>query len=195
MSFPLTLLSLLINVTFLFDASNFARLLTSSLKTWLHLTGLFFHRYYYYLYWIFAVILPVGLPIALWGESFKWSFVSFVVRYLTTLHSTWFVNSTPHMFGDKPYNGNIAPVENPWVSVTTFGEGYHNYHHTFPWDYSAAELNYGFNLNRKLIDFTAWLGLAWNLKRPSFDLVDSAKTRIRSQYQREEMHDINGRGY
>ena len=99
------------------------------------------------------------------------------------------------MFGDKPYNRNIAPVENKWVSVTTFGEGYHNYHHTFPWDYSAAELNYGFNLNRKLIDLTAWMGLAWNLKRPSLDLVHSAKKRIRNRYQFEEMHDMNGRGY
>ena len=97
------------------------------------------------------------------------------------------------MFGDKPYNRNIAPVENSWVSATTFGEGYHNYHHTFPWDYSAAELNYGFNLNRKLIELTVWLGLAGNLKRPSAALVQLAKDKIRSH---DEMHDfVNGRGY
>lgn len=137
-------------------------------------------------------MLPVSIPVICWGEAWKYSFIAFVVRYLTTLHSTWFVNSTAHMFGSKPYNPSIAPVENGWVSVTTFGEGYHNYHHTFPWDYSAAELNYGFNLNRKMIDLTAWLGLAYNLKRPSPSLILSARKRIR---KREEMHDFNGRGY
>ena len=97
------------------------------------------------------------------------------------------------MFGAKPYNRNIAPVENMWVAMTTFGEGYHNYHHTFPWDYSAAELNYGPNLNRKLIELTVWLGLASNLKRPSADLIRLAKDKIRKH---DEMHDfVNGRGY
>ena len=45
------------------------------------------------------------------------------------------------------------------------GEGWHNYHHVFPWDYKTAELgNYTLNFTTAFIDFFAWLGLAYDRK-------------------------------
>lgn len=41
------------------------------------------------------------------------------------LHSTFFVNSAAHMFGDKPYDKDIKPVENSYVTYGCLGEGYH----------------------------------------------------------------------
>lgn len=39
------------------------------------------------------------------------------------------------------------------------GEGWHNYHHVFPWDYKAAELgNYSTNLSTAVIDLAAKYG-------------------------------------
>lgn len=32
------------------------------------------------------------------------------------------------MYGNKPYDKNIMPVENIAVSVAAMGEGFHNYH-------------------------------------------------------------------
>lgn len=32
------------------------------------------------------------------------------------------------MFGDKPYDKNIMPVENLSVAIAAMGEGFHNYH-------------------------------------------------------------------
>jgi len=46
----------------------------------------------------------------------------------------------------------------------TLGEGWHNYHHTFPFDYKAAELPYYFNLTTILIDLCAKIGWAYDLK-------------------------------
>lgn len=47
----------------------------------------------------------------------------------------------------------------------TSGEGWHNYHHVFPWDYKASELGkYSTNITKAIIDFFAWLGLAYDLK-------------------------------
>jgi stearoyl-CoA desaturase (delta-9 desaturase) len=58
------------------------------------------------------------------------------------------------------------------VSFVTNGEGWHNYHHVFPWDYKAAELgNYGLNLTTAFIDFFAYIGWAYDLKQPSKELV------------------------
>ena len=79
--------------------------------------------YYNSLYLIFAMILPIGIPMYFWGESLWMSFVlCYVGRYIDSLHATWFVNSAAHMFGDRPYSP-IMPVEIPWVSLCSYGEG------------------------------------------------------------------------
>ncbi|KAI1283689.1 Stearoyl-CoA desaturase 5 [Halotydeus destructor] len=134
--------------------------------------------FYYPLYVIFSMMLPICVPVYMWSESWVTSFLlCYVARYLITLHATWFVNSAAHMWGDKPYNKNMAPVENRWVSVITNGEGYHNYHHQFPGDYRASESGHGFNVTRQLIDLMATIGQAYNLKTASQGVVDSAKAR------------------
>lgn len=52
------------------------------------------------------------------------------------------------------------------------GEGWHNYHHAFPWDYKAAELpTYNGNLTTALIDLFAKLGWAYDLKTVSEDMI------------------------
>lgn len=52
------------------------------------------------------------------------------------------------------------------------GEGWHNYHHVFPWDYKAAELGkYSVNFTTMLLDIFQKIGWAWNMKQPSKELV------------------------
>lgn len=54
------------------------------------------------------------------------------------------------------------------------GEGYHNYHHTFPWDYRSAELGTNkINFSTIFIDICAKLGLAYDLRYPSLKLIKS----------------------
>lgn len=58
------------------------------------------------------------------------------------------------------------------VAIVAMGEGWHNYHHVFPWDYKAAELgDYAFNTTTFLIDMFAKIGWAYDLKQPSPELV------------------------
>lgn len=69
--------------------------------------------YYYWLYLVFSVLLPVSLPMMIWGLDWYRSFiVMYIMRYIVTLHSTWFVNSAAHMFGmtllDELEQGNRA---------------------------------------------------------------------------------------
>lgn len=47
------------------------------------------------------------------------------------------------------------------VAIAALGEGWHNYHHVFPWDYKTGELgSYMFNLTTLLIDLMAKIGWA-----------------------------------
>jgi len=60
---------------------------------------------------------------------------------------------------------SFLAADNWVVALLAIGEGWHNYHHTFPWDYKAAELGlYRFNWSTLFIDFFAWIGWAYDLK-------------------------------
>lgn len=60
---------------------------------------------------------------------------------------------------------NIGSVENWAVSVAAMGEGWHNYHHVFPWDYKAGEFGeYYLNVTTGFLDFMAKIGWASHSK-------------------------------
>lgn len=131
-------------------------------------------KYYWYFVLLFSVIIPTLIPYYVWGETYLASYcVAVTLRYCHTLHMTWLVNSAAHMFGNRPYDKHINASENSGVSIGAFGEGWHNYHHTFPWDYKASELGFQgkFNLTSGLIDFWAKLGLAYDLKTVSREVI------------------------
>lgn len=58
------------------------------------------------------------------------------------------------------------------------GEGWHNYHHVFPWDYKAAELGFNrYNITAGSIDLFSKLGWAWDLKTVSDDMINRRAAR------------------
>lgn len=63
------------------------------------------------------------------------------------------------------------------MSAGAFGEGYHNYHHSFPFDYATSELGTSLNTTKYFIDLMARLGLAYDLKRCSRRVVDASMAR------------------
>uniref|UniRef100_A0A1A8RT96 stearoyl-CoA 9-desaturase n=1 Tax=Nothobranchius rachovii TaxID=451742 RepID=A0A1A8RT96_9TELE len=84
---------------------------------------------------------------------------------------SWLVNSAAHMWGNRPYDKSINPRENRFVTFSAIGEGFHNYHHTFPYDYATSEYGCKLNLTTCFIDFMCFLGLAWDCKRVSREAV------------------------
>ncbi|KAI1297923.1 Stearoyl-CoA desaturase 5 [Halotydeus destructor] len=127
----------------------------------------FQHHNYGQICFVFGLIVPMFVPAFLWGESLWTSFLlAVVVRYVTSLHNTWFVNSAAHMFGERPYNEKIEPRQNPAVSFGALGEGYHNYHHSYPWDYATSESGVGsLNFTKFFIDTCSKVGLAYDCKK------------------------------
>ena len=51
------------------------------------------------------------------------------------------------------------------MSLLTFGEGYHNYHHTYPGDYRNGHGRYNFDPPKWLIYSLSRVGLATSLRR------------------------------
>jgi len=112
-------------------------------------------------------ILPAQI-VTLWGDDF-WNgfYVAGALRYIYVKHCTFLVNSAAHLYGDHPYDVLSYPAENPIVSFFAIGEGWHNWHHKYPFDYSTSEFGISsqFNPSRLLIDVLAMCGLVWGRKR------------------------------
>lgn len=134
---------------------------------------MFQKKYYMLLMPLLCFILPTMIPIYLWNETFinTW-FVATMFRWCFILNVTWLVNSAAHKFGGKPYDKYINPSENMSVAILAFGEGWHNYHHVFPWDYKTAEFGqYSMNFTTAFIDFFAKIGWAYDMKTVSADII------------------------
>ncbi|XP_064214250.1 similar to CG5887-PA isoform X1 [Tribolium castaneum] len=140
---------------------------------------MFQKKYYLILAPFFAFLLPAWVPWYFWGEDLHGSWcVASMLRYALSLHGTWLVNSAAHMWGTRPYDRNIKATETNVVSYITNGEGFHNYHHTFPWDYKAAELgSYWGNWSTAFIDFMTKIGWAYDLKIVPPELVEKRAKR------------------
>ncbi|XP_050446405.1 acyl-CoA Delta-9 desaturase-like [Cataglyphis hispanica] len=134
----------------------------------------FFDKYYPPIMLSLCFILPILIPVYVWNETWIVSITATLFRYICTLNGSFSVNSFAHLYGTQPYNRNLKARENRTVAIVSLGEGWHNYHHTFPWDYKAAELGlHHFNLATAFIDFMACLGLAYDLKTPSSEMINS----------------------
>ncbi|KAE8748537.1 hypothetical protein FOCC_FOCC004713 [Frankliniella occidentalis] len=148
-------------------------------------------KYYLILMPVICFIIPTMIPMYFWNETFlnSW-FVATMFRYVFTLNMTWLVNSAAHKWGNRPYDESIAPSENLAVSIGAMGEGWHNYHHVFPWDYKAAELgNYKGNFTTAFIDFMARIGWAYDLKT-----VPAAMVKTRVERTGDGSHEVWGWG-
>ncbi|KAL0880737.1 hypothetical protein ABMA27_001949 [Loxostege sticticalis] len=128
------------------------------------------------LFAILNIALPIWIPWYFWQETLVNSFiVSFVLRFTITLNIAYCVNSFAHLWGNKPYDRFIKSVENTAVSLAALGEGWHNYHHVFPWDYRTSELG-RINISTNFIDAFAKIGWAYDLKAaPSSMIINRAK--------------------
>jgi len=136
-------------------------------------------KFYVPLVLLLSFIMPAWVANYFWGESFKTAFfVASIFRYVVTLNVTWLVNSAAHIWGNHPYDKHINPAENKAVAFLTSGEGWHNYHHVFPWDYKAAELgDYSMNMTTAFIDLMAKLGQAYDLRTVPDSIIRARSLR------------------
>jgi len=126
----------------------------------------------------FHIILPILIMQYFWPEiTILQCLGADMRRYVVSLHITYCVNSVAHMWGHKPYDGNISAVESPIVSFLAIGEGWHNFHHTFPWDYKTSEFGWKLNVSTIFIDFMARIGWAYDLKTVSPQIIQQRVAR------------------
>ncbi|XP_033333624.2 acyl-CoA desaturase 1 [Megalopta genalis] len=138
---------------------------------------MFQYNYYLPLYFLCGVILPVSVPVYFWNETLLNSyFVTYLLPYGIVLHSTWSINSFAHTFGVKPYDRRVRATESVVTILATLGDGFHNFHHAFPWDYRMTNMPW-YSMHAKLIDLFAYMGMAYDLKMVTPRVANSHQKR------------------
>jgi stearoyl-CoA desaturase (delta-9 desaturase) len=146
---------------------NVADLKASPLVQWQH-------RYYLPLALVFALLLPAAVC-SLWDDFWGGFFYAGIGRAVLLHHATFFVNSLAHWWGEKPYSDEHTAYDSGFTALLTFGEGYHNFHHSFPNDYRLGIKWHHFDLTKWIIRGLYVLGLATDLKKFDDFVFDRAR--------------------
>ena len=134
-----------------------------------------FQKKYYFLIAIvggFIVPYLIGLsferPIGalLWGSFLRITLVH---------HATFFINSLCHYVGRRTYDSESTARDSWFMSLFTFGEGYHNYHHKFPYDFRNGISWFAFDPSKWFINILSLFGLTKNLRRTKDYLIFYSK--------------------
>ncbi|XP_014219897.1 acyl-CoA Delta(11) desaturase-like [Copidosoma floridanum] len=121
----------------------------------------FCNKYFYYFVLVIWYI-TTAVPVYGWNEDWYSSFLSQYLRFVYALNVSCCVNSFAHMFGYKPYNSTITATEHALTSYMALGEGWHNYHHVFPFDYRTPELM--FDVTAHVLHFFQKMGWAYDMR-------------------------------
>jgi len=148
-------------------------------------------------YLLIAVAMNVGIPLLLgvlhgdiWGSLLLAGFLRLVVSH----HCTFFINSLAHFWGSRPYTSENTARDNGILALFTWGEGYHNYHHLFQWDYRNGVRWWQWDPTKWLISVMTWFGQARALKRvPEFQ-IRKALVERQLQLAQESLGQCNDHG-
>lgn len=142
-----------------------------------------------------AFLVGFGLPTALGAAHAGWIgalggfLVGGVARVVAVQQMTFFINSLCHMIGDQPYSFRCTARDSWIMALFTFGEGYHNFHHEFQYDYRNGVKPWQWDPTKWTIWLLHRIGLVSNLKRvPSEKILlaelMAAQQRIHSHLSR-----------
>ena len=143
----------------------------------------FQHRHYL----VIALGMNFGFPLLLgWTFGDPWGFllVAGLVRLVVNHHTTFFINSLAHYWGRRPYTTKNSARDNDLIAFFTYGEGYHNYHHLFQWDYRNGIRWWQFDPTKWMIAALSWAGVTRNLKRVSEFKIQRAM--LQRQFERAQ---------
>ena len=138
------------------------------------------HRNYLTLVLTSNIALPAFLGY-LGGDIIAGLLLGGLLRLVLSQHVTYLINSAAHVWGRQPYSDASSARDNGFLALVTYGEGYHNYHHTFQWDYRNGIKWWQFDPTKWIIKSLSFLGLTTELKRCSFAQIE--KARLAMQYR------------
>ena len=108
---------------------------------------------------MFAALWALGgFGAVVWGGA---------LRVVWVWHVTWLVNSACHLWGRQAYNTGDLSMNNWWVGLLAWGEGWHNNHHAFEFSARHGLKWWQVDLTWQVVRLLRVVGLADKVKLPS----------------------------
>lgn len=127
-----------------------------------------------------GIILPIIIGFLI-GYPIGGFAIIAMARIVVVHHMTFFINSLCHMIGKENYDGQSTAKDSFWMAFFTFGEGFHNFHHTFQADYRNGIAWYHYDPTKWLIKGLSLFNLAFNLKKVDDATILESKFEAKAQ--------------
>lgn len=114
-----------------------------------------------------------------------------LARVVFVHHGTFLINSAAHIWGTQPYSEENSSRDSFWLAFLTFGEGYHNFHHTFQADYRNGHKWYHVDPSKWWIKSFNIIGLKSNLKSTPKHSIEVAKLNMKFKKSSDKLKSKN----
>jgi stearoyl-CoA desaturase (Delta-9 desaturase) len=143
------------------------------------------HRHSGWIGIVAGLVLPTLLGLA-FGDPWGGFIVGGAVRLMLVYHATFSINSFAHLVGKQPYSNKNSARDSLLTALVSMGEGYHNFHHTFPADYRNGVWAHQFDPTKWILRALAAVRLARKLRRTPRPLI--VRARLRMDEERLQAH-------
>lgn len=148
---------------------------------------MFQHKHYNLL----AALANFGIPLAIGymsGDVWGVFLLAGLLRLVISHHFTFFINSWAHISGSQPYTDQNTARDNPVMALFTWGEGYHNFHHIFQYDYRNGVKWWHYDPTKWLIYGMSKLGLARKLRRIPRFIIEKAEVEMKFKHAEKTLN-------
>jgi len=124
------------------------------------------HRFYPVVAIGIGLVVPTVVA-AQWGDPWGGLLVAGFFRTALMLQGTFCINSLAHLVGTRRYDARASARDSTLTALVTFGEGYHSFHHRFPFDYRNGSRWWQYDPGKWLIWTLARVRMADKLRTAS----------------------------
>lgn len=118
------------------------------------------------------------------GDIIGMVLIAGVLRLVVVHHVTFFINSLAHFWGSQPFTDKNTARDNAVLAWFTFGEGYHNFHHIFEYDYRNGIRWWQYDPTKWLIKGLSYIGQTTNLRTCPDERIEKARAEMQLQRTR-----------
>ncbi len=133
--------------------------------------------------WVVVSLLAPALIGGLWSWSWQGALITFfwasLVRVSFLHHVTWSINSICHTFGKEEFEVRDKSRNVNWLAILSFGESWHNLHHSDPTCARHGALRGQIDIAARLIWVCEKLGWAYDVRWPDETRLNGKKTGTR----------------
>ena len=130
-------------------------------------------------------LLAPALIGGLWSMSIAGALTAFfwasLVRICLLHHVTWSINSVCHTFGNEDFEVRDKSRNVAWLAIPSFGESWHNLHHSDPTCARHGALKGQIDLSARVIAWAEDLGWAYDVRWPDGERLSARLTGVRGK--------------